>query len=219
MKLRLDYPDTDILLECTSEFEREKRIRSCAKEPETIAFIHGMEQGSVFWDVGANVGAYSLVAGTRGIKTYAFEPHPPTYRHLLRNVMDNNLAGIVTVYPWVLSDVVGEVGLAQSCPEPGAALHQVTLGEGYQSYTMDSLVDRVGLEIPDYIKIDTDGHELSVVMGGHRVLGTVKAVQVEVDDSLPLYESLIGEVEAHGLRIDSWHRHGATSVSNVVFRR
>ena len=44
------------------------------KEPETIEWIDSFKKDDVFWDVGANVGTYSLYAGMKGIKTLAFEP-------------------------------------------------------------------------------------------------------------------------------------------------
>src|SRR5688572_14716010 len=59
---RLDYDRADIYLRVTSKVEG-FRIHACAKEPFTIEWIHGqLRAGDVLYDIGANVGAYSLVA-------------------------------------------------------------------------------------------------------------------------------------------------------------
>jgi hypothetical protein len=59
---RLDYDRADIYLRVTSKAET-FRVKACAKEPFTIDWIHAhLAAGDVLYDIGANVGAYSLVA-------------------------------------------------------------------------------------------------------------------------------------------------------------
>ena len=50
------------------------RANSDRREPETIRWIESMSRGQILYDVGACVGAYSLVAAYNGIRSYAFEP-------------------------------------------------------------------------------------------------------------------------------------------------
>src|SRR5437879_5933266 len=45
-----------------------------SKEPETIEWIRSFGPDDVFYDIGANVGIYSIFAGVRCRKIYAFEP-------------------------------------------------------------------------------------------------------------------------------------------------
>src|SRR4051794_22030831 len=60
------------------------------REPETIAWIDAFETPCLFWDVGANVGTYSLYAALRPeISVVAFEPSPATYAALSRNIEAN----------------------------------------------------------------------------------------------------------------------------------
>ena len=62
------------------------------KEPETIEWIDGFEENSVFWDIGANVGVYSLYAGLKkGVAVVAFEPATPNLYALNRNIEINQL--------------------------------------------------------------------------------------------------------------------------------
>src|SRR5262245_23889981 len=59
----LDYDAHSVRLLATSPMERKWRARSCKKEPWTVAWIEeSMGSGGVLYDVGANVGTFSLVA-------------------------------------------------------------------------------------------------------------------------------------------------------------
>lgn len=62
-------------------------------EMEEMAFIlHYLDKDDVFYDIGANVGAYSILAGLHvGCRTVSFEPHPLTFSYLQRNI---SLGGI-----------------------------------------------------------------------------------------------------------------------------
>ena len=61
---KLDYDKHDIWIMCNYDTELNTRSRSCAKEPETIQWLSSFfKKDSVLYDIGANIGAYSLVAG------------------------------------------------------------------------------------------------------------------------------------------------------------
>ncbi len=60
------------------------------KEPETIEWINTFDKEDVLWDIGANVGIYSLYAALRGIHVCAFEPAPGNYYVLSRNIELNS---------------------------------------------------------------------------------------------------------------------------------
>src|SRR5689334_19678778 len=58
-----------------------------SKEPETIRWIDSFSPGSVFWDIGANIGTFSLYAGLgHDISVVAFEPAAANYYVLSRNI-------------------------------------------------------------------------------------------------------------------------------------
>src|SRR6185295_675790 len=63
------------------------------KEPETLAWIDKMEDGSTLWDVGANVGIYSIyfLAQKEKGRVVAFEPHPSNLAGLVDNLYGNDL--------------------------------------------------------------------------------------------------------------------------------
>ena len=76
-----------------------------SKEPETLNWIDGMPQGSVMWDIGANVGLYSCYAAKhRGCKVFAFEPSVFNLELLARNISLNGVTDLATIVPLPLSD-------------------------------------------------------------------------------------------------------------------
>ena len=89
----VDYSRHDVRLLVTSDMERRWRARAVKKEPWTVAWLEeSMSGGGVLYDVGANVGAFSLigakVCGSRGT-VVAFEPGFASYAHLCSNIVLN----------------------------------------------------------------------------------------------------------------------------------
>ena len=75
------------------------------KEPETIEWIEEFHDGDILYDVGANVGVYSVWAAlSRGTRVYAFEPEAQNYAVLNRNIIYNGLADLMTAYNVAIGD-------------------------------------------------------------------------------------------------------------------
>src|SRR5688572_26330757 len=89
---QLDYPHKKIHMALDNAVQI-ARLGACRKEPETVAWIESnMRPGDVFFDVGANVGAYAFVADTvagGNCDIYAFEPSYSTFAALVANVRLN----------------------------------------------------------------------------------------------------------------------------------
>jgi FkbM family methyltransferase len=227
---RLDHPRFDIEMVAESDIEV-FRLGSCAKEPETIAWIEGyIRPGDVFYDVGANVGAYSLVADRQMDDTglvYAFEPGFSTYPTLVRNVFLNRMQDRVVPLSVALADSSGLVPITYSTVEAGGAMH--TFGQSAEdapwqrvvSFAMDDFRERFALEQPNLIKLDVDGAELLVLRGAPRTLRdpALRSVLVEVTEGEPETEEIVGLLEAAGLALASKHFHERSGVSNFVFAR
>jgi len=61
------------------------------KEPETLEWIDTFEPGDTLWDIGANVGVYSLYAALRPIQVLSFEPSAFNYFMLMKNIHMNGV--------------------------------------------------------------------------------------------------------------------------------
>ena len=154
---RMDYASRDIFLNIESGVEYHVRLHSCAKEPETIQWIQEyVKPGDVFFDVGANVGAYSLVAAktTDGkAKIYAFEPAFPNYAQLCRNVFLNNCAQSIVPLPVALSDRTGLDMFNYRTMISGGAHHAYGKAIDFRSDPFDPIFQQgaLGYRLDDFI--------------------------------------------------------------------
>jgi FkbM family methyltransferase len=230
---RLDYAPAAILLRVTSPFEHDYRLRSCEKEPETVTWLAStITPDSVLYDIGANVGAYALIAASVSggrATVYAFEPGAATYANLVHNVARNGFGASVVPLAVALGSRTGIASFHYASPDAGAAEHP---GVGLAAdepgpaapkvlaYRLDELVRMLHLQAPTHIKIDVDGAELAVLEGAGDVLrsATLRWVQVEVADpdaaGLPVRRVL----ETAGFRLEATHGHSAR-VRNLLFNR
>jgi FkbM family methyltransferase len=143
-------------------------------EVENLAlFAAAVSPGSSVYDVGANVGIYTLLAsqqtGPAG-SVYAFEPNPRNLRYLHRHVALNQLNNCL-VMAVAVSDKEGtERFSAATWEHPMGRLAQD--GElKIPTVTLDACVyGRRQLRSPDVVKIDVEGAELLVLLGASQTL-------------------------------------------------
>ncbi len=74
------------------------------KEPETLEWLDQLMPESVLWDIGANIGIYSLYAAKRGVLVVAFEPNVTAYSILVNNVYLNELNDFILPLHMALPD-------------------------------------------------------------------------------------------------------------------
>lgn len=166
------------------------------KEPDTLTWIEQMPEGSVLWDVGANVGLYTIYAATaRRCHVVAFEPSAFNLELLARNVALNHVAHLVTIAPIALSDRAGPSTFRMSTTAWGGA--SSTFGHDFDqdgrpfrasfSYTtvglrMADVAATLALPRPDYLKIDVDGIEHLILREAGAALLSVRGLLVEVNE-------------------------------------
>jgi FkbM family methyltransferase len=177
-----------------------------AKEPVTIDWISRMKKGETLFDIGANVGGYTVWAGVQGINTYSFEPEAENYALLVRNLRLNNLDG--KAFCVALSDKTGLDELHLSQPSAGGSCH--TFGES-KDFNLKDRPDVVrqgclGMRLddlnlkPDHIKLDVDGLEHKVIEGAIETLKTVKTVLIEINPNI--HSALIAKMVELGFLYD-----------------
>ncbi len=136
------------------------------------ALCEMLRPGLTFWDVGAHIGFFSLIAsrilGLTG-HVHAFEPVPQNAERFRRNIALNDVRNIS----------VHEIALAASDADSVMHSHLSTLmwtlrrtegdGNGVTVHcrTLDALAQELGP--PDVIKIDVEGVECDVLRGGRRL--------------------------------------------------
>ena len=190
------------------------------KEPEMIEWIDKMNEKSILWDIGANVGLYSVYAGLKGLNVFAFEPSALNTFLISKNIEINNLKDNVFLFPVAVSDK-NEFGyLNMTSTELGGALNEfnetdiksvgdgaykadVIFKQGMFAYSADELIEKYNFDIPDYIKIDVDSIEDRIVYGADKTLSNekVKGVFLELDETEERTQKLIDFLAERGLTL------------------
>ena len=166
------------------------------KEPETLEWIDRIKHGSVLWDIGANVGIYSIYAAvSKQARVIAFEPSVFNLEFLARNINLNNVVDRVSIVPLPLSSKTQLNEMRLTSLDWGGALS--TFGETYDDngdpinqifgYTIaglaaDDAKEFFSLPQPDFVKLDVDGIEALVLAGGEKILSKAQSLLVEVND-------------------------------------
>jgi FkbM family methyltransferase len=167
-----------------------------SKEPETLTWLESIPEGAILWDVGANIGLYSIYAAKKNsARVFSFEPSVFNLEILARNIYLNKLQGRVTIVPIALTDALGPSLFKMSSTAWGGALS--TFGQDFDQHggqlksifeyqtmgmTMDDAIQLLNIPPPRYIKIDVDGIEHFILRGGAETLKNVESVMVEIDD-------------------------------------
>lgn len=136
-------------------------------EPDVQSFmLEWIQDGDVVFDLGANVGYFTLCAaalvGARGA-VVAYEPSPSNVQALRHNVLLNNLDERVTVVEAAVSAYAGTASFDPSENDQSGRLAEagaVTVS----TVRLDEEIDRLGLK-PSFVKIDVEGAELDALRG------------------------------------------------------
>ena len=209
------------------------------KEPDTIKWLNEFEDKDnlIFWDIGANVGNYSIYAAQKynSINVVAFEPSHSNLRILSRNISINNLSNKINIIQLPLSnqelqlnlmnetDFV-EGGSFNSFKETYTSSKQKTNWKNSYKIlgtSIDYLVEKKILNIPDYIKIDVDGIEHLIIKGGENCLKNpkIKSILIELyEDFKDQYDTVFKILEKSGFILDKEHKSD-NKTNNCVFVR
>ncbi len=207
-----------MLFYCLGDLAHSRALTLLSKEPETIEWIDGFDEGDTFWDIGANVGVYSIYAAIdRRIRVLAFEPSAGNYFLLNRNIELNRLNDALRAFCIAFSDRGGLDALNMQSTGLGGALSSfgVTVDEsghefapafrqGMIGYSVDRFVEQFNPPFPNRMKIDVDGIEDRIVVGAAATLADarLKSISIELDASRASHtDVVVKNIEAAGLKL------------------
>ncbi|MER8639771.1 FkbM family methyltransferase [Mesorhizobium sp. M1273] len=145
--------------------------------------LHFLRRGDLFFDVGSNVGTYSVLAsGVCGATTWAFEPHPETVLRLERNVAINHLSDRIKIYQLALGSEAAEVSFTIGLDTMNKVSNDGTGSLKVIQKPLDALVNDA---FPIMIKVDVEGYEEDVVRGALSVLANSHLRVVELETVTP----------------------------------
>jgi FkbM family methyltransferase len=159
--------------------ERGRIVRRASEVDQITKLLNMLKAEDVFYDIGANIGLYTIPAATVLLKgrVVAFEPDAEFATHLQENIALNQLPNVV-VKKWAITDYDGEVTLYSD----GAAGFSPTLREqtnrdnapqgvfSVPARSLDLALAAGDLPLPTVIKIDIEGAEGLCLRGAQRLL-------------------------------------------------
>jgi FkbM family methyltransferase len=154
--------------------------------------LHFLHEDDLFFDIGANVGTYTVLAsGVCRATTWAFEPDEQAGRDLARNVEINGLGDRVTIHAVALGPSDGEVAFTLGA----GAMNRVAAAEDRQSRVviqrrLDSVAAGRG---PAMIKLDVEGYEEQVLQGATGTLAHPALKLVALEGTTPAILQLLGD--------------------------
>jgi len=204
-----------------------------SKEPETLEWIDSFDKNKkvIFWDIGANIGIYSIYAALKhsDIEVVCFEPSTSNLRILSRNISINKLEEKIKINQFPLTNkinqyqILREKDFIEGVGENVFGVDYNWQGKNFESNNnyqiygtnIDYLIKNKILKIPNYIKIDVDGIEHLILEGGNECLSSpeLKSVCIEINDSLPTQKKIIDIMNKHNFSIK--HKKVSKLVSSV----
>jgi|UniRef100_A0A7C3SHQ9 FkbM family methyltransferase len=179
-------------------------------ERHEISLINRLlRRGDIFWDIGANIGFYTLAAstlvGSAGL-VVAFEPGPRSWDALVTNIKLNH-KGNIRPFKLAVTDAYGWVTLYSrpDIADGGASIlpsgDQCLQPYQVQAVNLDRFQGEMGLAAPTFMKIDVEGAEPQVLAGAKNILSAdhPPLLLIEMNDKAAIGGMLqeMGFVGAH----------------------
>lgn len=184
-------------------------------EPEMRTWIDRMMPGDTFWDIGANIGMFTMYAAMRSdLTVLAFEPNGLNFgiamEHLILNKLDQN----AQCYCIAFSDqtqigklICGSTNVGQAgnnlAGEDGASSTKESADSFRQHvpvYSIDDFRRIFDLPAPEHIKLDVDGLEHLILQGAKETLTQIKTLMLEVEGEEEHKQAILNLVLASGLK-------------------
>lgn len=211
--------DSKLCFEIGSELEKYRVESIFDKEPETIAWIDDLSiDGGVIYDIGANIGIYSMYAAYKNSKlqVYSFEPVSSNFIALQKNININKFTNVAAFNLAIsssnkltnlfLSDIrEGNSGAQIDRPvnENGELFGALKI-ETILSFSMDFLIESLNLPVPNFLKIDVDGHETDILKGMEKTLSNENLKEILVEfNNFPDFEEWKLILESNGLFLNT----------------
>jgi len=197
---KISIDNINFTLTCTNWITHFRWYLFKIKEPEVRYFIDKyVNDGNIFFDIGANVGVFSIYAAKKykNIKVHSFEPEVSNLSVLKENIVKNKIMDKVDIYGVALSNFTGLSKLFLQDLTTGSACHTestekiersteggypIIWHEGIFAITLDYFCKNSGI-VPNAIKIDTDGNEDKILEGAQNILKDKKLKSIIIEIS------------------------------------
>jgi FkbM family methyltransferase len=225
--LRIDTPKGALKFAVFGETSGFRARGLLTKQKATIAWIDSFAPNAVFWDIGANIGSYTLYAALRSdLRVIAFEPAAVNYFILAANCELNAFGERVDCLQIGVGArkslerlEVSQFDAAHSFSFRGKRRRPASSRQAALVLSIDELIDEYALPCPHYIKIDVPGMTGAIVEGGTQTLRRpeLRELHIEASEQSTGGRRLVEQLAEAGFTIASRHVHGETT--DLTFTR
>jgi len=180
-------------------------------ERKTIDWIDKFKENKIFWDIGSNIGLYSIYAAVKhkNIKIYSFEPSTSNLRVLSRNIFINDLEKKITIFPnpIIPNNKNLYTNFYESSFIEGGALHTTNKNidfrgrriENVMLYktfgaSLNKLYNEKVLKMPQYLKIDVDGIEHLILKNIENLVKNISSINIEINLNFKKQKKIIFDI-------------------------
>lgn len=232
--LKLPIHNKIISFFCPNELTKWRVKTLYNKEPETLEWIDNFEANKkfIFWDIGANIGLYSIYAAVKfeNISVVSFEPSSSNLRILSRNISINKIENKIKICQFPLSEFSNHFSTMR---EPyfveGGAMNMFGNNKDFEGEkfvskmnyniygtSIKALLDQKILDLPDYIKIDVDGLEYLILKGAgnHLIDQNIREILVEINENYTEQKKYVFEIMKKNNFNLIWKRNNVDFIEN-----
>ena len=188
------------------------------KEPDTLDWIDTINKDTIFIDIGANVGIYSLYASFRTNRVFSFEPDALNFSLLNLNILDNKKDHLIKAFPLSVhsKEIINFLNIQKYVW--GGALSSFAnkidqfeneftpeIEQGSYALTLDKIVNSLEIKNKCYCKIDVDGNELEILKGAKNAFKNkvFSSVLIELDTKRSDYDETLSFFKNYGYKLKS----------------
>tara|TARA_R110000787_G_scaffold89306_2_gene189138 strand:- start:2459 stop:3358 length:900 start_codon:yes stop_codon:yes gene_type:complete len=187
----LSFTISDIVFDGSEARPLQRAKTILTKEPDTIHWIDNhFSVDDVFYDIGANIGVFSLYAAKKkSAQVFAFEPMCTNYDLLNKNIFLNNLSRKILAFNIAFDNQNRFSTLHLSAFLAGKSGHgfapdddfESVFEQGMYGMTLDSFIFDYDQPFPRHIKIDVDGNEPRIISGMRKTLTDTRLRSIAVE--------------------------------------
>jgi FkbM family methyltransferase len=215
-----DNSQIEFCLISTNELTKYRATTFSTKEPETLRWIDEFGGKGVFYDIGANIGIYSLYHAARFPNiVYAFEPSIFNLKLLAKNINLNKMTDRIVIISNPIADdsAISDFNLSSIAEGSAHSTFKETWNQkgeklevnfSYKTlgFKLDDLIENNYLPAPSIVKIDVDGIEHLILQGSRALLAAPNLISVLVEvhpEFIELSQSVSKIMSEFNFRLDS----------------
>lgn len=208
--------DLKFLVTNKNTFDRSLYFR----EPETVDWILSFERNEFFWDIGSCTGIYTLLAGKRGINSYAFEVDLLNYNLTRKNIEINDLNNLCNVFNFYVGENNQMINVIANLQdgESNKPLINDKNDNLIPGLSLDDLIKFQNIKLPNHIKIDVERTEDKIFKGANIFFDNVNIKSVMVEISSDNFEFISNFMIKKNFKIKAKFGQG-TEDANYLFIR